>query len=200
MTEKNALKMNLDHERKIVELQSRVNKLENLCYMTKEVLNLEEASAFLGIAKSTLYKMTHLNQLPYFKPAGKLIFFEKKALLDWVRGARAMSEEEIRLEAANRLNEMNNMVDYISDRFPAAYPSKEQTEAVNTYLHSVYADGDGTMSERNCEHRRIASQKITINAIQVLDSPQLDRLQRVLDHIAYDKEYYMPERGFGMRR
>ena len=98
MTEKNALKMNLDHERKIVELQSRVNKLENLCYMTKEVLNLEEASAFLGIAKSTLYKMT----------AGKLIFFEKKALLDWVRGARAMSEEEIRLEAANRLNEMNN--------------------------------------------------------------------------------------------
>ena len=83
MTEKNALKMNLDHERKIVELQSRVNKLENLCYMTKEVLNLEEASAFLGIAKSTLYKMTHLNQLPYFKPAGKLIFFEKKALLDW---------------------------------------------------------------------------------------------------------------------
>lgn len=106
--QKNALKMNLDHERKIVELQSRVNKLENLCYMTKEVLNLEEASAFLGIAKSTLYKMTHLNQLPYFKPAGKLIFFEKKALLDWVRGARAMSEEEIRLEAANRLNEMNN--------------------------------------------------------------------------------------------
>ena len=29
--------------------------------MTKEVLNLEEVSAFLGIAKSTLYKMTHLN-------------------------------------------------------------------------------------------------------------------------------------------
>ena len=28
MTENNALKMNLDHERKIVELQSRVNKLE----------------------------------------------------------------------------------------------------------------------------------------------------------------------------
>ena len=59
-------------------------------------------------------------------------------------------------------NAVSNMVDYISDRFPAAYPSKEQTEAVYNYLHSVYADGDGTMSERNCEHRRIASQKITI--------------------------------------
>ncbi len=97
-------------------------------------------------------------------------------------------------------NAVSKMVDYIQDKWAAPYPSKEQTEAVNNYLHSVYADGDGTMSERNCEHRRIASQKITINAIQVLDSPQLDRLQRVLDHIAYDKEYYMPERGFGMRR
>ena len=90
-------------------------------------------------------------------------------------------------------NAVSNMADYISDRFPAAYPSKEQTESVNAYLHSVFADGDGTMSERNCEHRRIASQKITIKAIQVPDSPQLD-------HIAYDKEYYMIERGFSMKR
>ena len=61
MTENKTSKMNLDHERKIVELQERVNKLEDLCFTTKEILNLEEASAFLGIAKSTLYKMTHLN-------------------------------------------------------------------------------------------------------------------------------------------
>ena len=83
MTENKTSKMNLDHERKIVELQERVNKLEDLCF-------------------------THLNQLPFFKPAGKLIFFEKKALLDWVRGAKSLSEEEIRAEAAARLNDMNN--------------------------------------------------------------------------------------------
>ena len=65
---------------------------------------------------------------------------------------------------------------------------------------SVYADGDGSMSERNREHRRIASQNITIAAIRVLDSRQLDRLQDVLDHIAYDREYYMPEREHEMHR
>lgn len=107
MEESKTPKMNLDHERKIVELQERVDRLENLCYTAKEVLNLEEASAFLGIAKSTLYKMTHQNRLPYFKPAGKLIFFEKQALLDWVRGAKALSEEELKEEAAHRLIEMN---------------------------------------------------------------------------------------------
>ena len=100
--------MNLEHERKIATLQERIDKLENICYAAKEVLNLEEAADFLGVAKSTLYKMTHLNQLPYFKPAGKLIFFEKKALLDWVRGAKSLSEEEIRADAAARLNDMNN--------------------------------------------------------------------------------------------
>lgn len=108
MTENKQSKMNLEHERKIATLQERIDKLENICYAAKEVLNLEEAADFLGIAKSTLYKMTHLNQLPYFKPAGKLIFFEKKTLLDWVRGVKVMSEEEIRTEAANRLRELNS--------------------------------------------------------------------------------------------
>lgn len=97
-------------------------------------------------------------------------------------------------------NAVSHMVEYIQDRYPAAYPSKAQTEAVNDYLRSVYADGDGSMSERNREHRRIASQNITIAAIRVLDSRQLDRLQDVLDHIAYDREYYMPERGHKMHR
>ena len=108
MTENKQSKMNLEHERKIATLQERIDKLEIICYAAKEVLNLEEAADFLGVAKSTLYKMTHLNQLPYFKPAGKLIFFEKKDLLDWVRGVKVMSEEEIRTEAANRLRELNS--------------------------------------------------------------------------------------------
>ena len=95
-------------------------------------------------------------------------------------------------------NAVSHMVEYIQDNYSAAYPSKVQTEAVNDYLRSVYADG--SISERNCEHRRIASQKITIAAIPVLDNYQLDKLQNVLDHIAYDKEYYMPERGYGMHR
>lgn len=97
-------------------------------------------------------------------------------------------------------NAVSHMVAYVQDRYPSTFPSKEQTEAVNDYLKSVQADGDGSMSERNCEHRCIASQNITIAAIRVLNSQQLDRLQNVLDHIAYDREYYMPERSCGMHR
>lgn len=97
-------------------------------------------------------------------------------------------------------NAVSKMVDYIQDKWAAPYPSKEQTEAVNAYLRSVHADGDGMMSETNIEHRRIATQKITINTIRVLDPNQLDRLQNVLNRIAADREYYMPERGYGLGR
>ena len=97
-------------------------------------------------------------------------------------------------------NAVGKMIDYIQDRWAAPYPSKEQTEAVNAYLCSVHTGGDGTMSETNIAHRRIATQKITINAIRVLDHDQLDRLQSVLNRIAADREYYMPERGYGLGR
>ncbi len=56
-------------------------------------------------------------------------------------------------------------------------------------LHSVHADGGGTMNETNIAHRKIATQKITINAIRVLDHDQLNRLQDVLNHIAEDREF-----------
>ena len=112
-----------------------------------------------------------------------------------------MKKEELIKQLQERdpllANAVSHMVAYVQDRYSSTFPSKEQTEAVNNYLRSVHADGDGSTSERNCEHRRIASQNITIAAIRVLDSQQLDRLQNVLDHIAYDKEYYMPERGYG---
>ena len=76
-------------------------------------------------------------------------------------------------------NAVSKMVDYIQDKWAAPYPSKEQTEAVNDYLRSVHANGDGTMNETAIAHRKIATQKITINAIRVLDHEQLDRLQDV---------------------
>lgn len=95
---------------------------------------------------------------------------------------------------------VSRMIDYIQDRWAASYPSKEQTEAVNDYLRSVHADKGGALNETDIAHRKIASQKITINAIRLLDHDQLDRLQDVLNHIAEDREYYMPERKYGMGR
>lgn len=85
-------------------------------------------------------------------------------------------------------NAVSQMAGYIKERFPAAYPSREQTEAVNTYLDGVCPPSHSPMTESECEHWRIASQRITIAAIRVLDSWEQGRLQDVLDHIAYDRD------------
>ncbi len=82
---------------------------------------------------------------------------------------------------------VDKMVAYIQDLTPSPLPSKEQTMAVNEYLHSIHAERNGKMSETDCELRRIASQRITIAAIPLLDNAQLNRLQDILDYIAYDK-------------
>lgn len=58
----------LEQERKIAELQKRVTSLESLCFQSKPVLNLEEASIYLGISRSMLYKMTHAGKIDFYKP------------------------------------------------------------------------------------------------------------------------------------
>ena len=97
-----------------------------------------------------------------------------------------MTIEELATIIARRdpmlANAVSQMVGYVKERFPAAYPSKEQTEAVNTYF------------DRVCP----TSQRITIVAIRALDHHEQGRLQDVLDHIAYDRDYYMPERRQGL--
>ena len=97
----------LEQERKIAELQKRVQSLESLCYQSKPVLNLEEASIYLGISRSMLYKMTHAGKIDFYKPEGKLIFFEKEYLLKWARSNKVKSDETTQAEAELKLRELN---------------------------------------------------------------------------------------------
>ena len=85
--------------KQVAELQGRVQSLEQLLHQGKDVLTLEEAAKFMGIARSSLYKMTHEQTIPFYKPNGKMIFFEKSDLLAWVRKNRVSSEAGISEEA-----------------------------------------------------------------------------------------------------
>lgn len=86
--------------------ENRIKVLEHLIFDSKDVLTLEEAAAYLGISKSTLYKLTHQHEIPFYRPNGKLIYFEKAELVAWMRKNRSMSEEEIKETAARHLSEL----------------------------------------------------------------------------------------------
>ena len=100
----------IDNETLLLKIEShdhRIEVLENLLNVAKEVLTLEEAAVFMGISKSSLYKMTHKHELPFYRPNGKLIYFEKAELLKWMRQVRSMSEDEIRETAVQHMSDLS---------------------------------------------------------------------------------------------
>jgi len=60
-----------------------VEKTEEGSQMT-EVFDLQEASAYLKIAKSTLYKYVRLGEVPSFR-VGRVLRFKKDVLDEWMR-------------------------------------------------------------------------------------------------------------------
>lgn len=80
-------------EMQVKELQSvkpdiidqRFRLIEDALYSTKDILNMKEVCQYLDISQSMLYKLTCNGEIPHFKPRGKMIFFEKKELLKWIK-------------------------------------------------------------------------------------------------------------------
>jgi len=62
----------------------RLDRLERLLMANKEVLTFEETCDYMGISRSYLYKLTSAGRIPHSKPNGKLIFFERKKIVDWL--------------------------------------------------------------------------------------------------------------------
>lgn len=64
----------------------------------KDVLNMNEASAYTNISKSTIYKMCCRNEIPHYK-MGKLTYFKRQELADWLCANRVPTMAEIEQKA-----------------------------------------------------------------------------------------------------
>ena len=88
---------------KIVTLQTVIESLDILTkavLSNKQTLNLEEAAAFTGLATSYLYKLTSTQEIPHYKPRGKMLYFDRSELETWLRQGRVKSVTEIDQEAS----------------------------------------------------------------------------------------------------
>ena len=80
-------------------LFERLDRLEKLLVGHKEVLTFNEASDYTGISKSYLYKLTASGKIPHSKPNGKMLFFEKRKLVEWLLQNKRKSQQDIENEA-----------------------------------------------------------------------------------------------------
>ena len=76
-------------------LMERIAKLEEGAYTTKSVLTHDEACMYLGLQASYLYKLTANREIPYSKPHGKRIYFDKQDLDLWAKQNRMDTVGEI---------------------------------------------------------------------------------------------------------
>ena len=67
----------------------------NTIFCTKEVLTSDEVAAYMGISKSHLYKLTMRQEIPHYKPTGKLCYFNRKEVEQWLQSNRVATCTEI---------------------------------------------------------------------------------------------------------
>ncbi len=71
----------------------------NTLFCTKEVLTSDEAAKYMGVSKSYLYKLTMKQQIPHFKPMGKMCYFNRLELEQWLQSNRVSTASEIKQQA-----------------------------------------------------------------------------------------------------
>lgn len=67
---------------------------DRVIFTTKEVLTSDEVARYMGISKSYLYKLTMNRVIPHFKPTGKVCYFDRKELEDFLRSNRVLKVNE----------------------------------------------------------------------------------------------------------
>lgn len=66
---------------------------------SKEVLTSQEASRYMGISQSYLYKLTMRQEIPHYKPSGKICYFNRHELDEWMQKNRINTAAEAAQQA-----------------------------------------------------------------------------------------------------
>jgi len=73
----------------------KLEEIKNVLFLQKNVFSFDEACKYCCLSKSKMYKHTSTNNIPYYKPEGKLIFFKKEELDNWLLRNKHSSIEEM---------------------------------------------------------------------------------------------------------
>lgn len=80
-------------------LESIEKHLRELSLLKKDVLTIIEAAEYLEISQSHLYKLTSTGSIPYYKPNGKKVYFNRPELDKWLLTNRQTTKADIERQA-----------------------------------------------------------------------------------------------------
>lgn len=94
----NPFELILEKLNSIEKMIGQLHIKDGLTSASADVTDINEASRFLGLSKSALYKMTCSREIPHYK-RGKRLYFDKSELAKWVMRNKILSQDEIEKQA-----------------------------------------------------------------------------------------------------
>lgn len=91
------------------ELADLIAKRVIIC--KKEIFTSEETARYLGVSRSWLYNMTSKKLIPHYKPMGRMCFFKRVELEEWLQQSKVEVEANDKEEVYK-----SNLQKYINDR------------------------------------------------------------------------------------
>jgi excisionase family DNA binding protein len=85
------------------DVNAKIDILTNAVLSNKQTLSIEEAAIYAALSVSYLYKLTSTQQIPHFKPRGKMVYFDRSELDSWLRQNRIKTTAEIETAATTHV-------------------------------------------------------------------------------------------------
>lgn len=83
------------------DMEEKINQILTYSLLAaKNVLTLEDVALLTGLSKSYLYKLTCAKQIPYYRPNGKQIYFDRGEVEAWMKQNRVNTRKEAEQQAA----------------------------------------------------------------------------------------------------
>lgn len=80
----------------------KLNQIEKTVSLNqKEVLTFDEVCTYTGLSRSHLYKLTCSNRIPHSKPHGKMLYFDRAELNNWLLQNPITTAQELEQQAVN---------------------------------------------------------------------------------------------------
>lgn len=90
-------------EKQILEKLEAIER--NSLLAAKNVLTIDDVAVLTGMSKSHLYKLTCSKQIPFYRPNGKQLYFDRAELESWLKQNRVSTTDEAeQLAIAHCLN------------------------------------------------------------------------------------------------
>jgi len=81
----------------------RLDILTSAVLCNKQTLSVEEAAAYTGLTTSYLYKLTSTQEIPHYKQRGKMLYFDRSELENWLKQGKVKTLNAVNKAAVEHL-------------------------------------------------------------------------------------------------